>query len=443
VSATASERLAQYVHGLRFEDLPPDVVAKAKDHIAYHFVHALLGHRVAEGTQAVAIARGLSEGGGDATIIGSGIRALPIDAAFANTTLMRAPGMDDVLFPLGVHAALVTLPGALALAERHGRSGPDLITAVVAGYDAIGTIGKGIQPWAAREPRRPTIPFGPFGGSVSCALILGLDVPQIANAIGYAAHSAMGLAVESGEWQHYYGLVTRNGIMAATVAQAGGLVSREILEAPYGFFETFFGSVPEDIDATIAHVGRTHEILNATTKRYPGTGANMVSIENLRAIVRDLGLGPADIARIDVVLPTVREKFTDGHSLPPYRAGHASSSVYFQMAIVAVDGGRSDFARYQQPNVPEITEMIGRIHTSFEPGHGNLRYSRMRVELADGRVIEREGETYTFPPIDVHDELARAARGLLADGAVARGADMLVALDEVADVRELMRAFRA
>ena len=387
MSATASEQLAEYVRGLRFEDLPPDVVAKTKDHIAYHFVHALLGHRVAEGAQAVAIARGLSEGAGDATIIGSGVRALPIDAAFANTTLMRAPGMDDVLFPLGVHAALVTLPGALALAERHGRSGRDLITAVVAGYDAIGTIGKGIQAWAAREPRRPTIPFGPFGGAVSCARILRLDTAQIVNAIGYAAHSAMGLALETGEWQHYYGLVTRNGFMAAALAQAGGLTSRDILEGQYGFFETFFGSVPHDLGEIIGQVGRTHEILNATTKRYPGTGANMVSIENLRQVVRDLGLGPQDIARIDVVLPTVREKFTDGHSLPPYRAGHASSSIYFQLAIVAVDGGRSDFARYQQPNAPEITDMIGRIHTSFEPGHDNLRYSRMRVELADGRVI--------------------------------------------------------
>lgn len=274
MSATASERLAEYVHGLRFEDLPADVVAKAKDHIAYHFVHALLGHRVAEGTQAVAIARGLSEGAGDATIIGGGVRALPMDAAFANTTLMRAPGMDDVLFPLGVHAALVTLPGALALAERHGRSGRDLITAVVAGYDAIGTIGKGIQAWAARDARRPTIPFGPFGGAMSCARILGLGIAQIVNAIGYAAHSAMGLAVESGEWQHYYSLVTRNGMMAAILAQAGGLTSREILEARYGFFETFFGSAPQNFTATIADIGRKHEILSATTKRYPGTGAN-------------------------------------------------------------------------------------------------------------------------------------------------------------------------
>lgn len=87
--------------------------------------------------------------------------------------------------------------------------------------------------------------------------------------------------------------------------------------------------------------------------------------------------------------------------------------------------------------------MIRRIHTTFEPGHGNLRYSRMRVALADGRVIEREGEDYTFPPIDVRDELARAGHGVLADDAARRGADMLVALDEVSNVRELMRAFRA
>ena len=37
-------------------------------------------------------------------------RAMPIDAAFANCTQMRSYGLDDVVFPAGIHAGLVTIP---------------------------------------------------------------------------------------------------------------------------------------------------------------------------------------------------------------------------------------------------------------------------------------------------------------------------------------------
>jgi hypothetical protein len=210
--STLSQQLAEYVHDLRFSDLPTEVVEKAKDIIVYSIGHALDGHFTADGRHAINLARRLSGGSaGPATIIGAQSKVLPLDAAFANCTLMRALEMDAILFPVGIHAALVTLPAGLALAEERRLSGQDLLVATVAGFDVMGKLGKGLWDWAAETPRRPTIPFGPFGGAVVAAKLLRLSPAKIDNAIGYAAQSAMGVAVDP--WTHYYSLVVRNGMM--------------------------------------------------------------------------------------------------------------------------------------------------------------------------------------------------------------------------------------
>ncbi|MGH8187627.1 MAG: MmgE/PrpD family protein, partial [Steroidobacteraceae bacterium] len=117
--ATLSGRMAQYIDTATFEKIEPAVVQKAKEVILYHLALAIRCRRdeLSAGAQAVKVARRLSPQGGSATLIGYRDRALPIDAAFANATQMRAHGLDDVVFPAGIHAGLVTIPIALALAE--------------------------------------------------------------------------------------------------------------------------------------------------------------------------------------------------------------------------------------------------------------------------------------------------------------------------------------
>src|SRR5205823_1024646 len=125
-------------------------------------------------------------------------------------------------------------------------------------------------------------PFGPFGGAVASGLLLGLDPGRLAHAIRYAAQSAMGLA-EGDVWMHYYSIVARNGMFAALLAQAGGRVSATVLEGRFGFFDTFFGGVPPAVEA-LRLEGAPDEILGTTTKRYPGTGLNIVGIELTREL---------------------------------------------------------------------------------------------------------------------------------------------------------------
>jgi len=438
-SATLSRRLADRFHALRFADFPRSVVEKATDHVAYQLILALKGSRTEDGAQALRLARTLSDRGGPATIVGSSARAQPIDAAFANASMMRALECDDVIFPVGVHAGLVVQPPALAIAERDARSGADLLTAVIAGYAAIGTLGNGTFAWDAPQPRRPTIPFGPFGGAVACGLLLRLDPEQLSHAIGYAAQSAMGLAVGA-VWTHYYSLVARNGMLSALLAQAGGRVSEDVLEGRYGFFETFFGSVPPGMESWEPDGALGAEILGTTTKRYPGTGINIVPIELMRELVRTERLAPDQVARIDITLPKERENFAMGHSLGPYERWRACSSLPFQLAMLIVDGGDTDFARYDQPDNAELLGLVSRMRVGFVDGRVE-RYAKLELTTTDGRRHVREGEDFAFPRLDARAELVAAGRDLVPESKLLRAAELLERLPSLGEVGELMECF--
>lgn len=436
---TLSERIADYVYSVEFADIPGEVVDKAKHVIAYDLGQALLGLPTEEARRAVALAETLSGGAGSATVIGSPRTVQPLDAAFANCTMMRAPLMDDVLFPVGVHAGLVTLPVGLALAEVQHLSGEDLLVALVAGYDVIGVLGAGIFAWDSATPRRPTIPFGPFGGAVVAARLLRLDPATIGNALGYAAHSAMGLAQDP--WTHYYSLVARNGMMCAFLAQAGGETSPAILECDNGFYRTFFGDVPETIEVSIGGLGKDFAILGATTKRYPGTGLNIVAIELVRTLVREHQIHADDVRCVDVVLPATRENFGESVDKGPFANAHkAASSLPFQISMVLLDG-TTDHARYAEYDSPAIAALVRRIEVDFDP-HLAQDQARVTISRADGTAHTDAGEQRPFPDLDPLTALSLGSDHGLPRADVERVAHLVTHLESVTDVGELMRALR-
>jgi 2-methylcitrate dehydratase PrpD len=116
-AATSTKNLARklgdYFAKARFEELPPAVVDKACEHIWYLAIRAVQGHRHELSAQARMLALRLSEGGGSNTIIGSAETATPIDAAFVNSSQMRALEVGDNLWPMGVHAGIIVVPAAL------------------------------------------------------------------------------------------------------------------------------------------------------------------------------------------------------------------------------------------------------------------------------------------------------------------------------------------
>ncbi len=73
------------------------------------------------------------------------------NAAFVNGTFGHGFEMDDVYAAALAHPGPAVVPAALAIAERDGCSGKDLLLAVVAGYEVMGRCGYALSPRSCTE----------------------------------------------------------------------------------------------------------------------------------------------------------------------------------------------------------------------------------------------------------------------------------------------------
>ena len=134
-------RLGEFAAGLRFEELPAAVVDKAK---------ALVNHAVTVGLagsahpRSVAARRAVLEherleprrigAGQGATLWVDGARATRAGVAVANGVAVAVNNQCDSCHML-THPGVLIVPAGLATAEGEGRSGRELLTALVAGYE--------------------------------------------------------------------------------------------------------------------------------------------------------------------------------------------------------------------------------------------------------------------------------------------------------------------
>jgi 2-methylcitrate dehydratase PrpD len=440
IPLTYSQRLARYIQSARFKDIDAAAVERTKHVIAYHVALACRGIREHEpdSQQALGVVRELNEGQGSSTLIGLPYRAPLADAAFVNCTLMRSFGLDDVIFPAGIHPGLVTVPVALTLGERLHSSGAEVLNAIVIGYEILAKFGK--WTWSAETPRRATMPFGAFGAVTVAARLLGLTEEQTSVALGYAAHTAMGVAEgDAGPITHFYSMVCRNGIMGAYLARDGAWASPTTLEGRFGFIETFLGDTRVDIEELIASLGRNYAIMTSHEKRYPGTALNHVPIELMRTLVHQQRLRAADVAEIRIELPSERRNFAASHSTGPFpQRINAVASLPFQLGMLLLDGDLV-YSRYGELTNPTLLGIARKCRCEFLEGR-SIRYARLRVRTVDGREFVTEGERFSYEPEPAHVMLERDATGVLPPQQIENFLALLARLEHLEDVGELLHS---
>ena len=150
----------------------------------------------------------------------------------------RAPGA-------GVHGgATVALPAPM-MAQACNANGRDLVTAIVAGVEAMFRIGAATLHSAEKVGFHGPGMTGLFGSATACALLMKLSAAQTANAYGIAGSLAGGLLAfaKSGSGgmikRLHLGRAAESGVIAARLAQRGYEGPPAVLEGRYGLLEHF------------------------------------------------------------------------------------------------------------------------------------------------------------------------------------------------------------
>jgi 2-methylcitrate dehydratase PrpD len=386
------------------------------------------------GTDEVARAMALIESDfgapGRCTVIRRGRRASPIDAAFANAVMMRTLRQEDTLMPAGIHAGVLTIPIALALAEHLGRSGRELITAVMAGYD-VAAVLEACSP-ETRASRTASHVYGAFAAATTAAKLLGLDEDQTAGAIAHAGN--LGAMINAGFEDHQYGILVRNGMLAAHLGRSRAPWPRDAIEGTPGFFAVQVGRVPRDF-TPVDELGTRHAVLGSALKPYPGAHGNSVAIMLAKSLVAEHRLRADDVLRAVVHR---REASNDALKLSkgPFASRlHATSSVPFAVAATLMDGDYTldRLDHFDDPAVLRVTERV-EVDTNV---HGDDFYHRLDVYLRDGTQHTVEGGGPLIASTDPMSIVRFHGRGSIEEPGVRRLAETIDRLEALASVTEL------
>lgn len=315
-STSISRQFARWANALRYEDLPAAVQDKGRALLLHALTGGLLG---ANSRTAQALVHGTlhEEGRADgAAVFHTTQRASRIGAAFANSELIHASFLFDS-YRMLTHPGPVLVPAALAQAELEGRSGHELLVALVAGYELVCRLCDDFIPSTAARGFRPSPIFATLGAALSCGMLMGLDEDGLVTTISLASHFASGLnegpRVGTNELLIQEPQAARNGVFAAMMARAGHIKGAEsTLEGRAGFYNAFTGSHTGELShsfngskqvdmASITQgLGQHYKMLDFMFRLYPCPGYNQPVIELMAQMRQRHGLQAQDMAQVRI-----------------------------------------------------------------------------------------------------------------------------------------------
>jgi 2-methylcitrate dehydratase PrpD len=317
----AALALARIVNeAMTYASLPALAVKHAKIILASTFASAAAGRKIGS---AGAIRELSKEQGGkpEATIWFDGAKLPANSAARVNAMQSDAAASDDSDLRNVAHIGTNITAVSLAVGERVNAGGPDVLSAMVAGYEVAGRMSDALAASAPSSERgvgaiSGTVGRGfhassivAFAGTVAAAKLLRLTDEQMAQAIGITATTVGGLAIGTNSWAREYqgGNAALTAVNSALAASRGYTVNPDMLEARDGFLAVFAGGVAETGSLTRAmkrDSAQDYQIARyLAIKLVPGAHALHPAVEAAINAVRESGASPDDVAQILVAGP--------------------------------------------------------------------------------------------------------------------------------------------
>ncbi len=332
-----TRELAAFAAGMEYSRIPRATIEMAKRLLLDGIGCMLAGVNGAPARSAANMVRELG-GEAQATILPGNTRGSVRDAAFVNGISLYSVGLNDVHSPSGAHPGGCIIPAVLAIGEWQRLPGEKLLTAMVAGYEINGRVGRAIIPSHRERGFHPTGTCGTFGATTAAACLLGFDTEQIASALGIAGSQAAGLY----ECHHdgtstmifHAGRAAQNGVEAALLCKAGLTGPATVLEGSKGFFRATSNAY--DVSAAMRDLGRRYELDSTSFRPYFGCSSTIAASGAMASIMRRVKVNAEEVEEITVRChPIVAQDNGDADPRTPLAA---RLSLPFNVALVIVHG---------------------------------------------------------------------------------------------------------
>jgi 2-methylcitrate dehydratase PrpD len=421
-----TDYVGRFVATTKYEDIPPEVIELGKKSILDGLGLALAGSMARTGTICRQYLEDLGLCDGKATIIGSARKTSPRFAAFVNAVSIHADDFDDTqlavakdrVYGLLVHPTVPVLSAALALAERGGVSGKELMLAYHLGVEVECKIAEAISPRHYQDGFHSTGTCGPFGSAAASAKLLRFDLSKTLNAFGLAASQSGGLRENFGTMTKPFqaGRAAESGLESAELVSLGWSAAEQILEADRGFFHAFGGSY--DPAAITGRLGKPWTFVSPgiSLKPYPSGSLAHPAMTELVRLIEANNIQAAQVEKVDVGANHNMTTTLLHHQ--PKTGLEAKFSMEFCMAILLLErkAGLGEFSDKVVQRA-DVQEMIRRVNFYVDPEAESAGYDKMtsllKIHLKDGRIISGRADFGKGSPANpmTFEEAAAKFRG--------------------------------
>lgn len=452
-----SDALARFVGSFETDRIPEAVMARARHFILDAVGIALASTQYDFAHRALTAIAGLA-GRGDVPVIGMAARLPLRDAALMNGILVHGLDFDDTHSGGVIHATASLLPTVLAVGVRQRASGRAMLGAYVLGVEVAARLGAVAQGGFHQVGFHPTGLVGAFACALAAGRLMGLTESQLAMAQGIALSAASGSLefLEDGAWTKriHPGWAANAGITAAALAQQGFVGATRAYEGRFGLYASHLQEKfdPANLALATAALGDDWELLQVAVKPFPACHFTHACADAAIALVREQGVDPAEIERVQALVPaevvkTVCEPVANKRR--PANSYDAQFSIPFIVAA-GLTRGRFTLAELADDALadPAILALADRVEYAIDPAASFPRHysGEVVVTTRGGRSLRHReqinrgnGDRPLTEAAIIEKFRGNAARATASER-VRQIESVVLALDQLADIGVLADA---
>ena len=403
--------LAEFVAGLRWEDVPGTMRDKLEDHVVDTLGVMCAGTTADESVPAIKAIAGW-RGEAASTVVATNLRLPPAHASFLNAFHGRIHSYDDTLDAGPIHSGSVITAAALASAEANKTCGTTLLAAILAGYEVVARIVAAFGSAHYAAGFHPTGTCNVFGAAAAAGKVRGLDPKALTGAMGIAGGMASGLR----QYQ-IDGSISDSALNGAHAALAG-VLSAELaaagLAGPSGVLDGKFGlgtiTAPgADFLNALRGLGCDYLFADTAIKPLPTCRFTHGPLQVLARLQREHAFAARDVERIEIITFRRSIEVSDRPHVASRSEALLSHQTCAALLLICgtIDLAILDRGAYREASVRDLAARISVVHSEeLEVQYPAAWPHRIGVLTRDGRMLQGFSRN---PPGAASDPIPRAA----------------------------------
>lgn len=453
---TYTKKLTDYAVGLKYEDLPEEVIHQAKLLTLHTLGVSLAACQSEQGKRAIALAKDLSGEKPESTIIGDGSKIGCAQAGLVNGTLSDCLDWEDCSWT--GHPSACAIPAGLAVGERLKSSGKDLILSIVTGYELYERIAMSVQP--VKGTGFLTKGWGLtswviYASAVTAAKLMNLNTQQMEDLIGIAGALTpivnAKVHITRTDFYHYqWGMNCQNGITAAFIAESGISPMPDFLDGDTGYWVTVTDKCAwEWLDKGL---GKDFLIMETLYKHWPTNMWIQQPLDGIDTIMKKHKVSPDDVKQV-IITPEMENRMAFHPEGYKSLVDAEFSIPYCVAALMYNPDPGPDWYSEEKRNDPKIIELSGKVKAqgpiqtlqgAFELFQtGDYPLVSVEVTTNDGRVLSEEVPLPKGHPGNMmtddefKDRFRRAASFALQPETIEKAIDAIMNLEQADNVSQI------